>query len=749
MMPDSARLLDHMGRTGFRPAKLKELARELDVPSDDYKQFRELMRDLEESGRVTRVHKGRFVLAGSLSRTWGRLRVHERGYAFVARAGAEADVFVPAGSFDGAADGDWVQVEITEQGDGRERLPRGRVLDIRREQPRQQLGRYRRRGHLIVTDSTLVQLDRAAGNDLRDGDLAIVEVQGSGARAPGQLVRIVGDANDPRHDFDVVTMAHDIPLTDDPDAEAEAAALLADAETEREQQLATRRDLRDLTIVTIDPDEARDFDDAVSLEELPTGDQRLGVHIADVAHYVVPGSAIDRQARERATSVYLVDRVVHMLPRRIAADLCTLAPHQDRLAVSVFLDIDPSGVILQRDVCLSVVRSAERLTYSQVQAALDGANGAGVAAAYGELLERMQELSQRLRRGRLERGALDFDLPEPTVDVDEDGQTVQLGRAAHLASHRLIEEFMLAANEAVADICAESSLDVLFRIHDAPDPVKLEAFRSLAGSLGTRIPGRSSLSTRHLQQALQSLRDRPDAALLSQLLLRAMMRARYAVDEGEGHFCLASERYLHFTSPIRRYPDLVVHRALRAHLTGHGAETDEDLGWLAEWTSHCERRAEAAEREYIRVKQLRFMESKVGDEFDGVVSGVVGAGLFVEIGQWLVEGFCPVRLLEDDYFEFDESRHRMHGQRTGVVFSLGTEVKIRILTVQPALRRMDVLILEGGTSGPSGRTRKGGRSDRRASASERRQASRKARTGSGSGNRGRHSRGKKKSRRSR
>jgi ribonuclease R len=740
MLPETEDLLDHLADPAYRPAKLKEIAREFGVGGDDYRRLRDRMRDLEAEGRVTRVQKGRYVLPTALHRAWGRLRLHARGFGFVARAGAEADIFVAADALLDAGDGNWVEVEITEAGDGRQRLPRGRVVQIRQEPAREQVGTFRRRGRhgLVATDERLVSLETPPPQEVRDGDLVVVEIDGGDApQGHGRILRVIGDPEDPRHDFDTVTLAHGIPVSDDPAALDEVRARVDRADVERTQELPRRRDLRELTVLTIDPDEARDFDDAVSLEALDSGLSRLGVHIADVAHYVPVGGAVDRQARDRGTSVYLLDRVVHMLPRDLAADLCTLAPHVERLAVSVFLDIDGAGRVQARSFCLSVIRSADRLTYGQVQAVLDGdGRGTGAAARHEGLLQEMAALSRALRERRRERGALDFDLPEARVEVGEDGVPTDLGRTAHLSSHRLIEEFMLAANEAVAEEAAAAALPVLYRIHDAPDPVKLELFRALAGSLGHRLPPARGVGSRHLQQALESLADQPDTALLSQLLLRAMMRARYATDEAEGHFGLASERYLHFTSPIRRYPDLVVHRALRAHLVGDDP-TEEDLVWLAEWTSHTERRAEAAERDYTKLKQLRFMASRVGEEMDGVVSGVVGGGLFIELGDWLVEGFCPARLLEDDYFEFDETRHRLHGQRTGVVFTMGTPVRVRVLSVDPVMRRMDLLILEGGTTGRREAARGArGRGVRRASARDKRQSQRQQRPrGKGGGGR--------------
>ena len=733
MLPDPEGVIAHLSEPTYRPSKLKELARDFGVDGDDYRTLRQLMHELEVKGKVTRVHKGRYVLPAALKRTWGRLRIHARGFGFVARAGAEADVFVPAGFLLDATDGEWVEAEITEPGDDGERLPKGRVLAVRRQPVLERAGTFRRRGRhgVVMTEDGRIFLDAPPPQGTRDGDLVVVEVDGEAAGSarsqPGRLVRVLGDPEDPCHDFDTVTLAHGISVIDSPEAVAEAASRVEGAEQERQRELAHRRDLRELTVVTIDPDEARDFDDAVSIETLPTGELRLGVHIADVAHYVQLGGAVDDQARQRATSVYLLDKVVHMLPRGLAADLCTLAPHEDRLAVSVFLDIDGGGRVQQSSFCLSVIRSADRLTYSQVQAALDGDHrAAGPAAAHGLLLETMADLSQRLRARRLDRGAIDFDLSEALVTMGDNGVPESLGRATHMASHRLVEEFMLAANEAVAEEAAVAQLPVLFRIHDPPDPAKLEAFRSLASSLGYRLPGAGGITSGHLQKALESLQGRADTALLGQLLLRAMMRAQYATHEAEGHFGLASERYLHFTSPIRRYPDLVVHRALRARITGADELPDADLDWLAQWTSHCERRAEAAERDYTRLKQLRFMAPHAGEEFDGVVCGVVGAGVFVELGDWLVEGYCPMRLL-DDYFEFDESRHRQRGQQTGVVFAMGTPVRVRVLTVEPLRRRMELLVIGGGSE--AGRSGSGsiGRGARRASARDNRRAQRQAR----------------------
>ncbi len=731
MIPARERILALLSGEDYRPAKLKDLARSLGVDSSEYRPFRMAMRDLEKEGVVRRVGRQRYTLASTVQRAWGRLRIHPRGFGLVSRSGAEPDLFVPAGALSEAVDGDWVEVEITEGGDGGERLPHGRIVGTRARVPRQSLGLFRRRGRhgAVATADSLVFLDESPANPPREGDLVLVELEAAPRRSPrGRLSRVIGDPEDPQHDFAASTWALGIPMEEDPQAEAEVGALLAGAEADREGELERRLDLRELTVLTVDPEEARDFDDALSLESLLDGRQRLGVHIADVAHYVPSGCAVDRQARERGTSVYLLDRVIHMLPPGLATGLCTLAPGRDRLAVSVFLDIDGAGRVLESRFGLSVIRSAARLTYAQVEAALEEGPGPGDAANHRDLLTEMSDLGQRLRTRRLDRGAIDFDLPEPVVDVGGDGVPVRLAAALRGRGHQFVEECMLAANEAVASKALEAGLSVLYRIHDSPDPEKMDRFRLLAGSLGRRLPPSEGVNSGQLQRTLEALEGRPDSALLRQLMLRAMMRARYAA-AASAHFGLSCEPYLHFTSPIRRYPDLLAHRLLRDHLLGAEAADEDDLEWLAEWTSHCERRAEGAERDYRRIKQLRFMARRLGEEVDGIVSGVVGAGLFVELEGWLVEGFCPRRLLEDDDYEFDEFRHRLRGLRTGVVFAMGTLVRVRVVRVEPVSRRMDLVLVgvRGGAAAKRSRKdRPRGRADRRASARAARQGRRSA-----------------------
>lgn len=698
MLPDPQDILDHLLDEVYQPAKIKDLSRVFDITADEYQQFRQLMRRLEVEGSVVRLHRRRFVHPARLRRVWGHLQIQARGIAFVHRAGANPDILIDEQDMGGARDGDWVEVELLGSHGGAVPAQRGRVVSIKVLPRRQTLGTYRVRGGVgivVLEDAAHTVISVAQDGDLRpeNGDLVFVDVEQETEDGPkrrfGEIAQVLGDAQDPRFDWLVIAARHGIPTGGDEAAVKETHEVLA---ADFEAALTGRRDLRDLVCVTIDPAAAKDFDDALSLEALPTGEMRLGVHIADVSHYVTPGGAIDAEARSRGTSVYLCDQVIHMLPPELASEACSLKPNEDRLALSVFLDINNSGHIIATDGALSVIRSRARLTYEEVQQVIDGEPVRSAAAAFEDLLQQMSTLSKSLRSRRIERGALDFEVPEAIVDVGDDGLPRSLGRAQRLTSHRLVEEFMLAANEAVARQMVDADLGALFRIHDPPDPSKLETVRLVVGGLGQRLPPPTKIRSRDLQSALMHFEHRKEAPLIGMLVLRSMMRAQYSTTASK-HFGLASEAYLHFTSPIRRYPDLHVHRLLKATLMGQEPAVVSDLDWLAEWTTHTERRAVDAERQVLRLKQLRYMEPHLGEEFEGTISGVIGSGVFVELDELSVEGFCPLRLL-DDYYEFDEHRLRLLCPQTGVTMRLGTRTRVQVIRVDLSTRKMDLLLLE-------------------------------------------------------
>jgi len=714
----------------YRPCKLKQLAGQLGVSAARYRQLRRTVRELEEAGLVARLGRGQYVRARAGQRAVGHLSLHARGFGFVARSGAEPDVLVQARNLAGASEGDWVEVEILARA-ARGQLPEGRVVAIRQRPAARLVGTVTRLGRRLgvrpdgKSSAALVELVEppppAAGAGVKVAVL-VTALTPAGLPAAGRVTEVLGEPADPATDRRAVVAAHQLRTEFPGPALAEAEACGDDVEA----VAGARVDLRSVPILTIDPRAARDFDDAVSLEFTDSGHCRLGVHIADVDHYVRAGSALDREARERGTSVYLVDEVLPMLPERLSSHLCSLAPGLDRLTLSVQATIDGGGRVLESQLCESVIRSRARLTYEQVQAALDGEGDAGQAGEWGELLRAMHALSRRLRARRLERGALDFDLPEPRVDLGPDGLPVGLGCRPRLESHQLIEEFMLVANEAVAAFAQTRSLPVLYRVHQPPDPAKLAAFADYAADLGVPVAERGAAPTpAQLQQALAAFAGRPDADLASQLLLRAMMRAEYSSRQ-RGHYGLAAPLYLHFTSPIRRYPDLQVHRAVKAalHRAGRGTGVvateagqavdgaGEDLEWLGLWTTECERRADGAERAHVRALQLRYMLSRVGDEVDGRVTGLLPGGIFAEVGDLMVEGFCPLSAL-DGYYELDDRRHCLVG-RSGDRYRIGTAIRLRVARVDLALQRLDLVILSRGEpggrrSGPSKRGRQGAR----------------------------------------
>ena len=730
-------ILEYLQRPQYRPRKLKELARDMGISTAEYRAFRQVMRELEDAGEVARVGRTQFVRAGASRRALGSLHLDPRGFGFVARTGPEPDVLIQARHLGGAADGDWVEVEILSSG-GRGRLPEGRVTAIRQRPTARLVGVLVRQGrHAAVRPDekrwgSRVELTEPPPPEAAEGAKVAVLVTAltpAGQAEAGRVTEVLGSPEDPATDLRVVVAKHGLRV-EFPEAalrEADGCAEVVDAAVQG------RRDLRGVATLTIDPAEARDFDDAVSLDFDAAGHCCLGVHIADVGHYVGPGTALDLEARERGTSVYLVDGVLPMLPERLSGELCTLAPGQDRLTLSVLVTIDGAGRVLAAEICESAIRSRARLTYPQVQAAIDGEGDAGPAGDWVDLLTAMRALSRRLKARRLDRGALDFDLPEPRVDLDAEGRPVRLGRRPRLKSHQLIEEFMLAANEAVAAFAEERSLAVLYRTHRPPDAAKLATFAAYASTMGHRLKnGDAAPTAARLQEILAAFAGRPDADLVSQLLLRAMMRAEYS-PELEGHYGLAAPRYLHFTSPIRRYPDLQVHRQIKAALrtatalpsavapdrvpppdpappapgAGSTGWPDADLQWLGAWTTDCERRAAAAERDHVRSKQLRYMLQHVGDEFGGRVTGLLPGGIFAEVGELMVEGFCPLSALSD-YYELDEQRHCLVGQ-SGDRYRIGTAVRLRIARVDLAQQRLDLLILSRGEPGG----RRAGRRDRR------------------------------------
>jgi ribonuclease R len=562
----------------------------------------------------------------------------------------------------------------------------------------------------------LVPYDPKSGLDVairdpgagRDGDWVVATVEptptkGGGSGPPrGRILEVLGPSTEPGVDVQVALAHYRIPEAFSEEALAEAEALPAEPDP---RHFEGRRDLRGDLLVTIDGPTARDFDDAVSVEELSGGRHRVGVHIADVSHYVAEGSALDLDAYHRGTSVYFPDRAVPMLPERLSNGLCSLRPHVPRLALSVFLVLDRDGEVVEKEFASTVIESKRRLTYDEVRRVLEEP-APGDADEYGPLLglfERLRTVARTLNAKRAERGSLDFDLPEGDVILDTDGYMVGISARERHVAHRIIEEMMIAANEAVAEELDEREVPALYRVHDLPSPERLEELQETLQHFGFKIRGDfHDLPPAELQRVLREVEGRPQEEFVNNLVLRTLKRAAYEV-ECLGHYALASTYYTHFTSPIRRYPDLVVHRQLRrlatlgpkrARRESAEAFLPERLPVVAEHTSVTERRAERAERDVLQWKKVLFLAEHVGDRFRGIITGVQPFGFFVRLEPELVDGLVAIRTLEDDFYVFEPETHRLVGDNRGRVFQLGDEVEVILEAVDYLRRGLNLVVAD-------------------------------------------------------
>jgi ribonuclease R len=516
--------------------------------------------------------------------------------------------------------------------------------------------------------------------------------------ALGRIIAVLGRLDEPGVDVAVIISKYNLPDVHADAAVAEAKRL---GTAVRDRDAAGRTDFRDWPTVTIDGEHARDFDDAITIDRLPNGNFWLGVHIADVGHYVAEGSELDTEAYERATSVYFPERAVHMFPAELSTGLCSLNPHVDRLVQSCLMEVDRrNGQVVRYETHDGIIHSDERMTYTAVNAILADRDPE-MMERYRPLLpmfDRMHELFGILHARRRRRGSIDFDLKEAQILMDDEGMVEKIVAAERNVAHRLIEEFMLLANETVASHLEQRAIPTLYRIHEPPDPAKVEVFEEFISTLGYALSGRPDrLEPRDFQRLVENIHGKPEEKPIAFLLLRTMQKARYDA-ANVGHFGLAADAYTHFTSPIRRYPDLVVHRVLRASRAGLTDEEREELaGELPEigrHTSERERRAAEAERELVQWKKVRFMADKVGDEFDGYVTGVSSFGLFIELVEHFVEGMVHVSTMADDYYRFMERAHVLRGEASKRVYRLGDRVRVQVIKVDLERRQIDLGLTE-------------------------------------------------------
>jgi ribonuclease R len=630
----------------------------------------------------------------------GRLSTHRDGYGFVIPDDGGEDVFVPARYLRGSMHGDRVAVSIEARRSSVRR--QGRIVETLERGYTTIVGRFESSGAagFVIPDEPRITCDIAIPPQerrrVRNGQMVVVEITSypsGGQGAMGRIIEVLGKPNDPDVEFLTIVRKYGLSEVFPPEVLAEAASVCRPVgEADREGRV----DLRDQPTVTIDGETARDFDDAVAVRKEKGDAVRLWVSIVDVSHYVTQGSSLDNEALNRGTSVYFPDRCIPMLPEQLSNGICSLNPREDRLAMTVEMLFDKAGEVRETYFYPSVIRSNERLTYTEVKEILVDENPA-TAQRYSSLLKDlriMEVLAGRLGKQRRLRGSIDFDLSEPEIIVDLQGRTESIGIAERNLAHRIIEEFMLAANEAVAAHLEERGIPCIYRVHETPDPLKLRDFADFIKPMGLSLPLKgASVAPGEFQRLLGEVEGRLEERMVNELLLRCMKQARYAA-ENLGHFGLASPHYLHFTSPIRRYPDLVVHRILKEQLSGTDRKRRKgkivaELEEIAEQTSRRERTAMEAEREIIDLKRLQYMGNHLGEEYEAFITGVTSFGFFVELIDLMVEGLVHISTLDDDEYRLLEKQHTLRGQRSGAAYRIGDRVRVRVDAVNRATRRIE------------------------------------------------------------
>ena len=702
-------ILAQMRERVHHPAGTRELLQLLKIPREERVAFKRHLKALVGSGELIQIRGERFGLPEKMDLYVGTLETHPAGYGFVVPERPldhGGDIYIAAPHLSEAMHGDRVvaRIERIKEGGRAE----GRIIRILERRNSWLVGRYDRdrdgMGFVVPFDRrVLMDILVPAGQEggASPGEMVTVELTRwptSTRGAIGRVADVLGDIDAPGVDTEIIIRKFGIPDAHSPDAVAEATAM---GGAISEKDIRGRSDFRRLQTVTIDGEHARDFDDAITIEKLPNGHYWLGVHIADVSHYVQEGSALDREAYDRGTSVYFPERAVHMFPSELATGLCSLNPHVDRLVQSCFMEIDRRGEVVRHEFHDGVINSNERMTYTAVNGILTDRDSE-LIARYEPLVpmfERMGELFRILNDARRRRGSIDFDLNEAEVIIDEGGMVEAIIALQRNVAHRLIEEFMLLANQTVASYLESQNAPSLYRVHEEPDVLKVAKFEEFISGFGYSLAApMTALRPRHFQKLIERIQGKPEEKPIAFLMLRTMQKARYA-PENLGHFGLAASSYTHFTSPIRRYPDLVVHRSLRTarHQTLSEEQREaaaEDLPEVARHTSEMERRADDAERELLQWKKVKFMADKVGDEFEGYITGVAAFGLFIELIEHYVEGLVHVSTMADDYYRLVESAHMLRGENTQKTYRLGDKVKVQVIRVNMDVRQIDLGLVE-------------------------------------------------------
>ena len=696
-------IMDLVSADFYVPMKEKELAVMLQVSKEDRGELNRILNELLAEGKLSLTKKGKFIKAKHSDKELiGTFISHPKGFGFVEIDGREEDLYIPENYVNGAFHKDTVKVTLLSGQNGRRQ--EAQVIEILARGMKQIVGIYdksnKNYGFVIpdntkISEDVFVPVERSKG--AVSGHKVVCEITdyGKNNRKPeGKITEILGHVNDPGVDIMSIVKGYELPV----EFSEKIMHQVENVSNEvSEADMAGRRDLRGVQMVTIDGEDAKDLDDAVSLTK-EGGQYLLGVHIADVTNYVQENSALDWEARERGTSVYLVDRVIPMLPHKLSNGICSLNAGENRLALSCLMTIDKKGEVVSHEIVESVIKVDRRMSYTSVKKILEDRDEEEIKE-YEELVpmfECMKELAGILREKRKKRGSIDFDFPESKIILDKQGHPIEIKPYERNVATKIIEDFMLIANETVAEHFHWLELPFVYRTHDNPDPQKIDKLSTFIRNFGYSIKSKQEeIHPKELQKLLAKIEDTPEEALISRLTLRSMKQAKYTID-CTGHFGLACQYYCHFTSPIRRYPDLQIHRIIKEQIRGRLNEKridhyNEILPEVAKHSSEMERRADEAERETDKLKKVEFMEKHIGEIFEGVISSITAWGVYVELSN-TIEGMIHVSMLPGDYFYYDEETYEMVGQATDVRYKLGQTLKVRVNATDKILRTIDFVI---------------------------------------------------------
>lgn len=700
------RILAYMESEGYVPIKRRDMRAMLSVPQEDREKFESLINELIAEGRVFETKKGKLASPKDLQMATGTFIGHARGFGFVTPDAGGEDIFIPASETMGAMQKDRVLYKVLHKAEKGKKAD-GVIVRILERGQQRIVGTFeagsKGYGFVVADDKKIAKdifISRENTKGAVTGHKVVVEITdyGEDRRNPeGKVIEILGHINDPGVDILSVIRRYELAVEFPEEVYAEIEHLGTEV---AEADKKGREDLRGLLTITIDGADAKDLDDAVSLKRLGNGNFELGVHIADVSHYVRENTALDKEAYARGTSVYLVDRVIPMLPHKLSNGICSLNPHVDRLALSCLMEVNGRGEVVSHRILESVINSDYRMTYTAVREILEDGTPA-LLEQYAEILpmlEDMEELRQILGEKRRKRGSVNFDLPESKIILDENGKPIDIKPYEKSIATNMIEEFMLVCNETIAENSFWQEMPFMYRSHQEPDEDKLEKMEQFLRGFGYYLRKKDGeIHPRELQKVLQKAEETDEERIITRMVLRSMMQARYTAENG-GHFGLAAKYYCHFTSPIRRYPDLEIHRMIKKMLHG---ELDEKASAyyrrkMPDWAKHCskqERVAEDAERDTDALKKVEFMEDKVGQIYEGIISGVTNWGIYVELPN-TIEGMVALSQMDDDYYEFDEKKMLVFGKRTKKSYRLGDKVVVSVAKVDRMMGTIDFVFEE-------------------------------------------------------